>query len=98
VVCSCAADFLMVSENSDATGRWKGVTLTKSTGDLTMFPGWDRNGVYVSEYQPRLAAQEIALPAAARMRTICSSGLRWTRAGWRLHRVGIAATGSSKDR
>jgi len=62
-VCSCSADFLMVSESNDATGRWKGVTLSDSTGDLTMFPGWDKNGVYVSEYHPPLASQEIAIPA-----------------------------------
>jgi hypothetical protein len=62
--CSCSADFLIVSENNDATGPWKGVALSDSTGDLTMFPGWDRNGVYISEYQPTLASQEFALPAA----------------------------------
>jgi hypothetical protein len=64
VVCSCSADFLMVSERSDATGRWKGVALSDSTGDLTMFPGWDKNGVYVSEYYPQIASQELALPAS----------------------------------
>ena len=64
VVCSCSADFLIVSENKDATGRWKGVALSQSMGDLTMFPGWDKNGVYVSEYFPRIASQEFALPAA----------------------------------
>jgi hypothetical protein len=64
VVCSCSLDFLMVSENNDATGRWKGATLSQSSGDLTMFPGWDKNGVYVSEYQPQLASREMALPAA----------------------------------
>jgi hypothetical protein len=64
VVCSCSADFLMVSAGNDATLTWKGVALTSATGDLTMFPGWDKNGVYISEYQPRLAAQYIALPSA----------------------------------
>jgi hypothetical protein len=63
VVCSCSADFLMVSESHDATGRWKGVALSEATGDLTMFPGWDKNGVYVSEYNPPLMSQEFAIPA-----------------------------------
>jgi len=64
VACSCSADFLMVSENTDATGRWKGAALSDSTGDLTMFPGWDKNGVYINEYFPKVAGQEFALPAA----------------------------------
>lgn len=64
VVCSCSGDFLMVSGSSDATGAWKGVALTDSAGDLTMFPGWDKNGVYISEFQLPLNSQVIALPAA----------------------------------
>jgi len=58
VVCSCSADFLMVSGGSDATGSWKGIALTDATGDLTMFPGWDRNGVYISEFQRRELARD----------------------------------------
>jgi hypothetical protein len=64
VVCSCSNDFLIVSASDDATGKWKGVALTSATGDLTMFPGWDRNAVYVSEYQQPLSSQYIALPAS----------------------------------
>ena len=64
VVCSCSGDFLIVSGSKDATGAWKGVALTDSAGDLTMFPGWDKNGVYISEFQLKLNSQVIALPAA----------------------------------
>jgi len=64
VVCSCSGDFLIVSGSKDATGPWKGVALTGSAGDLTMFPGWDRNGVYVSEFQLKLNSQVIALPGS----------------------------------
>jgi hypothetical protein len=63
VVCSCSGDFLMVSGSKDAAGAWKGVALTDSAGDLTMFPGWDKNGVYISEFQLKLNSQVIALPA-----------------------------------
>jgi len=62
VVCSCSNDFLIVSAGDDATGPWRGAALTAAKGDLTMFPGWDRNGVYVSEYQAPLNARYIALP------------------------------------
>ena len=64
VVCSCSPDFLIVSGSQDATGPWKGIVLTGASGDLTMFPGWDRNGVYVSEFQLKLNSQVIALPNA----------------------------------
>lgn len=64
VVCSCSADYLIVSGGKDATGPWKGAVLTGAAGDLTMFPGWDKNGVYVSEFQERLNSQYIALPSA----------------------------------
>jgi hypothetical protein len=64
VVCSCSGDFLIVSGSKDATGAWKGVALTDSAGDLTMFPGWDKNGVYIAEFQLKLNSQVIALPAA----------------------------------
>jgi len=64
LACSCSGDFLMVSGSKDATGAWKGVALTDSAGDLTMFPGWDKNGVYISEFQLKLNSQVIALPAA----------------------------------
>jgi hypothetical protein len=63
VACSCSGDFLMVSSGKDATGVWKGVALTDSAGDLTMFPGWDKNGVYVAEFELKLNSQVIALPA-----------------------------------
>jgi hypothetical protein len=49
--CSCSNDYLMVSNTSDATGSWTGYTIGVSAGDLTMWPGWDANGVYVSEFQ-----------------------------------------------
>ncbi|HXJ41520.1 MAG TPA: hypothetical protein VNH18_19735, partial [Bryobacteraceae bacterium] len=64
VVCSCSADYLIVSGGMDATGSWKGAVLTGSAGDLTMFPAWDKNGVYVSEFQQPLNSRVIALPAA----------------------------------
>lgn len=64
VACSCSGDFLIVSGSKDATGAWKGVALTDSAGDLTMFPGWDKNGVYIAEFQLKLNSQVIALPAA----------------------------------
>jgi hypothetical protein len=64
VACSCSGDFLLVSGGKDATGIWKGVALTDSAGDLTMFPGWDKNGVYIAEFQLKLNSQVIALPAA----------------------------------
>src|SRR5438477_6011653 len=64
VVCSCSADYLIVSRSKDATGAWKGAILSDSAGDLTMFPGWDKNGVYVSEFQLKLNSRVIALPAA----------------------------------
>lgn len=64
VVCSCSADYLIVSGSRDATGLWKGVVLTDSAGDLTMFPGWDKNGVYVSEFQLKLNSRVIALHTA----------------------------------
>jgi hypothetical protein len=50
VTCSCSNDFLVVSGSQDATGAWKGVALGQGNGDLTMFPGWDKNGVYISQY------------------------------------------------
>jgi hypothetical protein len=64
VACSCSGDFLIVSGGKDATGRWKGVALTDAAGDITMFPGWDKNGVYVAEFQMKLNSRVIALPAA----------------------------------
>src|SRR5207244_5726 len=51
VVCSCSTDYVMVSTTSDATGAWTGFALGVSSGDLTMWPGWDKNGVYISEFQ-----------------------------------------------
>ena len=62
VVCSCATDYLMVSGSADATGPWKGVAISGASGDLTMFPGFDKNGVYISEFQPKLNSRVIALP------------------------------------
>ncbi len=64
LVCSCAADFLLVSGSKDATGPWKGIAVSEASGDLTMFPGFDKNGVYISEYQPKLSSRVIALPGA----------------------------------
>jgi hypothetical protein len=64
VVCSCSADFLVVSAGDDATQSWKGVVLTGFAGDITMFPGWDKNGVYISEFEEKLNSRVIALPSA----------------------------------
>lgn len=63
LVCTCAQDSLMVSASDDATGAWKGVVMSGAAGDYTMFPGFDKNGVYVSEFQPKLNARVMALPA-----------------------------------
>jgi hypothetical protein len=46
-VCSCSANYLIVSASSDATGSWKGVPLSSDSGDLAMRVGFDKNGVYV---------------------------------------------------
>jgi hypothetical protein len=46
-VCSCSANYLIVSASSDATGSWKGVPLSGDSGDLAMRVGFDKNGVYV---------------------------------------------------
>jgi len=47
LVCSCSANYLIVSATSDATGAWKGVPLSGDSGDLAMRVGFDKNGVYV---------------------------------------------------
>jgi hypothetical protein len=65
VVCSCSADYVMVSGSGDATGSWSGAALSSSTGDLTMEPGFDKNGLYVSEFQPTTLFYKVfAIPAA----------------------------------
>ena len=65
VVCSCANDFVVVSGSNDATGAWKGVALGVGAGDLTMFPGFDKNGVYVAEYGGSASSYDVvALPSA----------------------------------
>lgn len=46
-VCSCAANYLIVSADTDATSTWKGVALSGDSGDLAMRIGFDKNGVYV---------------------------------------------------
>jgi len=47
LVCSCSANYLIVSATSDATGSWKGIALSADWGDLAMRVGFDKNGVYV---------------------------------------------------
>jgi len=64
VTCTCSGDFLIVSGGKDATGPWKGVALSDAAGDLTAFPGWDKNGVYVAEFEMKLNARVFAIPAA----------------------------------
>ena len=64
VVCSCSGAYLMVSGDKDATGTWKGVVVDDEAGDLTMFPAWDRNGVYISKFQQKLNSRIIALPSS----------------------------------
>ena len=64
VVCTCSGDFLIVSGGKDATGPWKGVALSDGAGDLTGFPGWDKNGVYVAEFEMKLNARVFAIPSA----------------------------------
>lgn len=46
-VCSCSANYLIVSATSDATGAWRGVALSADSGDLAMRVAFDKNGVYV---------------------------------------------------
>jgi hypothetical protein len=63
-VCSCSANYLIVSANSDATGSWKGLSLSADAGDLLMAVGFDKNGVYVSETDATLVGKLFALPNA----------------------------------
>jgi hypothetical protein len=62
-VCSCSANYLLVSATSDATGSWKGVALSGDSGDLLMRVGFDKNGVYVAETDiATLTSKLFALP------------------------------------
>jgi hypothetical protein len=67
-VCSCANDFLIVSSGSDpTTSTWRGVSLSSRNGDLAMHVGFDKNWVYVSEYETCSgdnSAVEFAIPSA----------------------------------
>jgi hypothetical protein len=67
-VCSCDNDYLIVSSGSDpATATWKGVHLSSRNGDLLMHVGFDKNWVYVSEYETcsgSNSAVEFAVPSA----------------------------------
>ncbi len=67
-VCSCANDYLIVSSGSDpTTATWKGVALSSRNGDLLMHVGFDKNWVYVSEYESCSGANnavEFAIPSA----------------------------------
>ena len=64
IVCSCSANYLMVSASSDATGNWKGLPLSADSGDLLMAVGFDKNGVYVSETDATGVGKLFALPNA----------------------------------
>jgi hypothetical protein len=66
VTCSCSGDFVIVSSGPDAaSSTWKGVALSGTTGDLTMKPGFDKNGLYVTEYaQQGFLYQGFAIPSA----------------------------------
>jgi hypothetical protein len=62
-VCSCSANYLIVSASSDAMGAWKGVALSGDSGDLSMRVGFDRNGVYVAQTDiPTVTSKLFALP------------------------------------
>jgi hypothetical protein len=63
-VCSCSANYLIVSASSDAMGAWKAVPLSADSGDLLMRIGFDRNGVYVSELDVNTTAKLFAIPNA----------------------------------
>ena len=67
-VCSCANDYLIVSSGSNpVTSSWKGVALSGRNGDLLMHVGFDKNWVYVSEYDVCSgvnSAAEFAIPSA----------------------------------
>jgi hypothetical protein len=63
-VCSCSANYLIVSGTSDATGSWKGLSLSSDSGDLLMSVGFDKNGVYVSETDATGTGKLFAMPNA----------------------------------
>jgi hypothetical protein len=63
-VCSCSANYLIVSASSDASGGWKGLPLSGASGDLSMAVGFDKNGVYVAETDSTLNGTFFAIPNA----------------------------------
>ncbi len=51
--CSTGGDYIIVSSSNNlSTATWKSVSISSTTGDLTMRPGFDKNGVYVTEFIP----------------------------------------------
>jgi len=66
LVCSCSDDFLIVSSGTDAvTSIWKGAAISQRSGDLTMKPGLDKNGLYITEFaQEGLTYAGFAIPSA----------------------------------
>lgn len=66
LACSCSDDFLIVSSGSDAvTSIWKGAAISQRSGDLTMKPGFDKNGLYITEFaQQGLTYAGFAIPSA----------------------------------
>lgn len=50
VTTTCVNDCLLVSAGSDATGAWQGIYVGGPQADPGMHLGYDKNGVYVSEF------------------------------------------------
>ena len=50
VTTTCAKDCLLVSATADATGPWAGIYIANYVGDASIRLGYDKNGVYLSEY------------------------------------------------
>jgi hypothetical protein len=50
VSASCLYDCVMVSASADPTGAWQGIYLNNNGNDPSMHLGYDKNGVYLSEF------------------------------------------------
>lgn len=51
ITVSCSLDCVLVSASSDATGAWSGAYLDNNGADPAIHLGYDKNGVYFTEYQ-----------------------------------------------
>ncbi len=50
VTTTCKYDCFLVSATSDATGAWQGIYLAQNGNDPGIHLGYDKNGVYLSEF------------------------------------------------